>query len=561
MDTFKKYGDQYSLDYLLMMAKGYQESRLNQSVRSRVGAIGIMQLMPATGKSLNVGDIRQVEPNIHGGVKYTRKLMDEYLGNEPLDDLNKGFFTLASYNAGPSRIRQLRREAARRDLDPNVWFGQVERIASETHRPGDRLLRQQHLQVLHRLSTGRRRGAATGRAAGATERARLRPLMRMWSRLWAGPIDWQPILMALLPTVLVAWLAATVARRLTRAALKALVGDTLAPSSPLVRAPMRLVFVATFLLVSAIVIFPALELAGLRPSAGRNLRELASWLFGPGLRVVLIALVAYALHRATDLLVKRFEFEVNEGTTLDGLERAKRARTLGSAVNKVATALIVGIGGVMILNEVGVNVAPLLTGAGIAGVAVGFGAQTLVRDVLSGFFLLLEDQVRVGDSAAINGTAGVVEQLNLRTIVLRDVQGTVHVFPNGAINTLANQSKDFSRYVIDLNIAYDEDPDRVADAAREVDHELRKDRRFEALHPRTDPDPGRDGVLRMVDAVANADQDRSGKAVARRARVPEALAQGAEPSWGRGSLPGFSSPVGHMIGRVSKPASCRGCAR
>jgi len=303
--------------------------------------------------------------------------------------------------------------------------------------------------------------------------------MRMWSRLWAGPIDWQPILMALLPTLLVAWLAATVARRLTRAALKALVGDTLAPSSPLVRAPMRLVFVATFLLVSAIVIFPALELAGLRPSAGRNLRELASWLFGPGLRVVLIALVAYALHRATDLLVKRFEFEVNEGTTLDGLERAKRARTLGSAVSKVATALIVGIGGVMILNEVGVNVAPLLTGAGIAGVAVGFGAQTLVRDVLSGFFLLLEDQVRVGDSAAINGTAGVVEQLNLRTIVLRDVQGTVHVFPNGAINTLANQSKDFSRYVIDLNIAYDEDPDRVADAAREVDHELRNDRRFE----------------------------------------------------------------------------------
>jgi membrane-bound lytic murein transglycosylase MltF len=130
-DMFRKYGDQYSLDYLLMMAKGYQESRLNQTVRSRVGAIGIMQIMPATGKSLNVGDIRQVEPNIHAGVKYTRKLMNEYLGNEPLDDLNRGFFTLASYNAGPSRIRQLRREAARRDLDPNVWFGHVERIASE----------------------------------------------------------------------------------------------------------------------------------------------------------------------------------------------------------------------------------------------------------------------------------------------------------------------------------------------------------------------------------------------------------------------------------------------
>ena len=130
-DLFRKYGDRYTLDYLLMMAKGYQESRLDQNVRSRVGAIGIMQLMPATGRSLNVGDIRQVEPNIHAGVKYSRQLMDEYLGNEPLDDLNKGFLTLASYNAGPTRIRQLRREAERRGLDPNVWFGHVERIAAE----------------------------------------------------------------------------------------------------------------------------------------------------------------------------------------------------------------------------------------------------------------------------------------------------------------------------------------------------------------------------------------------------------------------------------------------
>jgi membrane-bound lytic murein transglycosylase MltF len=131
MEIFRKYGDQYELDYLLMMAKGYQESRLDQRVRSPVGAIGVMQIMPATGRALNVGNIRELEPNIHAGVKYSRQLMDEYLGNEPLDGLNKGFFTLASYNAGPTRIRQLRREAARRGLDPNVWFGQVERIASE----------------------------------------------------------------------------------------------------------------------------------------------------------------------------------------------------------------------------------------------------------------------------------------------------------------------------------------------------------------------------------------------------------------------------------------------
>ncbi len=130
-ELFRRYGDRYDIDYLLMMAKGYQESRLDQRARSRVGAIGIMQIMPATGRAMAVGDIHQVGPNVHAGVKYNRMLMDKYLGNEPLDDLNKGFFTLASYNAGPTRIRQLRREAERRGLDPNVWFGQVERVVSE----------------------------------------------------------------------------------------------------------------------------------------------------------------------------------------------------------------------------------------------------------------------------------------------------------------------------------------------------------------------------------------------------------------------------------------------
>lgn len=130
-EVFRKYADLYKLDYLLMMAKGYQESRLNQEARSRVGAIGIMQIMPALGRSLDVGDIRLLEPNVHAGVKYTAQLIDQYLGNEPMDDLNRALMAFASYNAGPTRIRQLRREAERRDLDPNVWFGQVERIAAE----------------------------------------------------------------------------------------------------------------------------------------------------------------------------------------------------------------------------------------------------------------------------------------------------------------------------------------------------------------------------------------------------------------------------------------------
>jgi len=128
---FQKYGDQYKMDYLLMAAQGYQESQLDQNAKSHVGAIGIMQLMPATGKDMKVGDITQTEVNIHAGVKYMRFMIDQYFKDEPMDQLNKGLFAFASYNAGPGRIRQLRREAEKRGLDPNVWFGNVEQIASE----------------------------------------------------------------------------------------------------------------------------------------------------------------------------------------------------------------------------------------------------------------------------------------------------------------------------------------------------------------------------------------------------------------------------------------------
>jgi membrane-bound lytic murein transglycosylase MltF len=131
VDLFRKYGDQYDMDFLLMAAQGYQESGLDHSARSHVGAIGVMQVMPATGKDLKVGDIKQLEPNIHAGVKYMRWMVDNFYADEPMDRLNKGLFAFASYNAGPGRIRQLRAEAKKRGLDPNVWFGNVEQIASE----------------------------------------------------------------------------------------------------------------------------------------------------------------------------------------------------------------------------------------------------------------------------------------------------------------------------------------------------------------------------------------------------------------------------------------------
>jgi small conductance mechanosensitive channel len=297
----------------------------------------------------------------------------------------------------------------------------------------------------------------------------------MLSRLFGEQVTWQPIVLAVIPTFVLAWIAARSVRRLAARGLRAILHDTLSETSPLVRGPLRLLSAAMFILVSALVLVPAFEIAGLHPRAGLHLETLGIWAFGAGIRVAFITLLAYASVRATGLVVRRFEHEVARGSSLDALERAKRARTLGEAVSKVTTIFIVGVAVLMILREFQIDIAPVLTGAGIAGLAVGFGAQTLVRDVISGFFLLLENQVRVGDVAAINGTAGLVEEINLRTIVLRDIEGAVHVFPNGAINTLANRTMDFSYYVIDLPVSYRENADRVSGILRDVGDKLLQD--------------------------------------------------------------------------------------
>jgi len=128
---FRSYSDKYDVDYLLMAAQGYQESRLDQNAKSPVGAIGVMQVMPATAGDLKVGDISQLEPNIHAGVKYMRFMIDQYFANEPMDKLNKGLFAFAAYNCGPGRVQSLRKEAEKKGLDPNKWFNNVEIVASQ----------------------------------------------------------------------------------------------------------------------------------------------------------------------------------------------------------------------------------------------------------------------------------------------------------------------------------------------------------------------------------------------------------------------------------------------
>ena len=275
----------------------------------------------------------------------------------------------------------------------------------------------------------------------------------------------------------IAWVAAHFAARAVRAIFIRLSGDgeNVEFSARIVRRPIRVVWVVVFLLITATLAGPALEFAGAHIEAGVSLTALTGWALRSGLRIILIAALAYAVIRVSSSVVRVLEAEVVRQGGLNALERAKRANTLGALIHNVISALVGGIAVLMVLQELDLNIMPLLTGAGIAGLAVGFGAQTLVRDIIGGFFLIFEDQVRVGDVAEIDGTSGLVERIGLRTIVLRDLSGTVHIIPNGGIAKLSNLTKDYSFFLLDMGVAYKEDTDAVVDVLQEVASELQVD--------------------------------------------------------------------------------------
>ena len=273
--------------------------------------------------------------------------------------------------------------------------------------------------------------------------------------------------LALALALLVAYLIADVVARIVQSILRAIIEDR-EVETLFVDRPRRVVRLVIFVVTAAALAFPALTLAGYRTRFGANPEALVLWLLDAGLRIAIIAVGAYLVIRIGSAAARRFEREMSRGTGLNVVERTKRAQTLGRVLQKALSVLVIGIAALMILRELRIDITPALTGAGIAGLAIGFGAQTIVRDVISGFFLILEDQVRVGDVAVVNGQGGLVEEVNLRTIVLRDEEGTVHVFPNGEVKTLANKSKDFSYFVVTFGIAYDEDPERVMAAMRDA---------------------------------------------------------------------------------------------
>jgi len=205
------------------------------------------------------------------------------------------------------------------------------------------------------------------------------------------------------------------------------------------------------------------------------LEKVGDWVLTSGPRILIIAVLLLLAVKAAQIvsarLLRKWQKDKDD-------EYKKRTDTLASVVRYLLTITIVAVATIMILGELGIKIGPVLAAAGIAGVAVGFGAQHLIKDLISGFFILLEDQVRVGDVVQIAGKGGLVEKVNLRMTILRDLAGNVHYVPNGTIDVVTNMTKEYSRYVFDIGVAYRENVDEVIEVIKQVDEELRSDPQF-----------------------------------------------------------------------------------
>ncbi|MEX1192360.1 MAG: mechanosensitive ion channel family protein [Brumimicrobium sp.] len=214
------------------------------------------------------------------------------------------------------------------------------------------------------------------------------------------------------------------------------------------------------------------------------LENAASWIINdlPGL--LIISIVFIILLKSIKYIVKGFSRVLRSRSKDDEIkksEREKRINTLTGIISTILKIVLVFLFVVIILEKLGVAIGPIIASAGIVGLAVGFGAQELVRDMISGFFILLEDQIRIGDAVELNGTWGIVESIELRTINLRDVSGVVHVFQNGKINTLANMSKEWSAIIINVGVAYKERYDHVTEVIQKVGEDMYKNSRFKDI--------------------------------------------------------------------------------
>jgi small conductance mechanosensitive channel len=203
--------------------------------------------------------------------------------------------------------------------------------------------------------------------------------------------------------------------------------------------------------------------------------KFTTWIASNGLQILLSLVLAYAAVRLARSAIKRAYARV--GRDKDE-EQKKRLDTLSAVSTMIATIGIAGVAVAVILGEFGVELGPILAAAGVLGLAVGFGAQHLVQDIITGFFLLLDDQIRVGDVVQIGDKSGLVERVTLRLTVLRDLAGNVHFIRNGQIGVVTNMTKEYSRYVFDVGVAYRENVDEVIEVIKEVDEDMRNDEHF-----------------------------------------------------------------------------------
>ncbi len=212
-----------------------------------------------------------------------------------------------------------------------------------------------------------------------------------------------------------------------------------------------------------------------------DVEAIVKWLMSSGLKVILMLVGALIVVRLATFVTRRVEraFEDNDPSTMN--EREKQAATLGKVIRNITRILVWGVAVMMVLKELGIDIGPILAGVGLMGLAVGFGAQSLVKDFIAGMFVLIENQYNVGDVVQAAGASGLVEKITLRATTLRDYEGNVHIIPNGTIDVVTNKTRQWSRFVLDIGVAYKESVDDVMHILKEIGDELAADSKFASM--------------------------------------------------------------------------------
>lgn len=292
--------------------------------------------------------------------------------------------------------------------------------------------------------------------------------MNPWPSLFEHAPNWGAVGTALATAFVIAVLIGEAIRRGASHLLPRRGPHDQPGSHPAARRFLRVLRLLLTFVFLVLIVPPTLELFGQPIRAGLKLQTVGRWAIESGLRVLFIVALAGILARMVGIATRRFQQYLAEDHSLPSAEQQKRAATVGALVQNVARTFIFAAAAVMVLNELHVDTQPVLAGVGIVGLGLSFGAQTLVKDIISGFFLIVDNLVRVGDNAEINGIGGLVEAINLRTVVLRDYRGAVHVIPCGSVTTLTNLTKDYSYAVLDVTVTYSANTDEVSEILRQV---------------------------------------------------------------------------------------------